>query len=370
MNSFSNRAVTTLTVVFVACCSVLAFSDEPRDISQPTFHAEQSEKLELAGIKTLQVGSYNLLNLFEKKGKIHEGKSPLFHLIPEGRRPLEEALKTLEDLKAQAQIILNNKYDVLAVSEVENLEALRALSIEFLGGKYDSYLIEGNDPRGIDVGFLVKSSLPFHIEQRTHKFETWEDPTQGGKKSRVFSRDLPALLFRTKKNESPVMVYFGTHFKSKRDRAHDPESRLLRKAQVERASLIIKAYEKEFGTETPIFLAGDFNGEIKEEKEFSALRQVAELEDTFDVVNPPLSKKERITHSYFPKDGNPKWAQLDAVMVNLMGTQFVTEAKVPHYHDENGNEIPIPESFDELKKTQPSDHYPVHVELDMSQLLK
>jgi len=369
VNSFLTRAVTTLLVVIGGFYCLQGHTENPAEISEPTSHQQNKSKGPVKEIKTLQVGAYNLLNLFEKNGKIHDAKSALFDLFPEGRRPMEEALKKLEDLKAQSQIILNNHYDILAVSEVENLKALSALSDQFLDGEYDSYLIEGNDPRGIDVGFLVRSSLPFEIEQRTHKFETWEDPTAGGKKSRVFSRDLPALIFRTQKEEAPVLIYFGTHFKSKRDRPNDPESRILRKAQVERASLILKAYEKEFGAETPIFLAGDFNGEINEEKEFGALKQVAQLEDTFDVVNPPLSREERITHSYFPKDSSPKWAQLDAVLVNEMGTQFVKDAKVPHYHDKNGNEIPIPKSFEELHKTQPSDHYPVHVEIKMDQLL-
>lgn len=334
------------------------------------FSKRNNPKKALETIGSLQVGAYNLLNLFEKNGKIHEGgPKNLFTVFPEGRRPMEEALKKLEDLKAQAKVILHNNYDILTVVEVENLKALSAFSEDFLDGEFDSYLIEGNDPRGIDVGFLVRSSLPLEVEQRSHREETWTDPTQGGKKTRLFSRDLPALIFRTEKSSKPVMIYLGTHFKSKRDRPSDPESRILRQAQVERASEIVKNYEKEFGSNVPLFLTGDFNGEISREKEFTSLSQVASLLDSFDVVSPPLSDKERITHSYFPKEGRPKWAQLDAVMVNQTATKFVNEAKVPHYHDEKGNEIPVPQSYDELKHTQPSDHYPVHVELDFKTLV-
>jgi len=335
------------------------------------FSKHNQPKKALESIGSLQVGAYNLLNLFEKNGKIHEGgPKNLFAIIPEGRRPMEEALKTLEDLKAQAKMIVNNHYDILTVVEVENLKALDAFSEEFLEGQFDSYLIEGNDPRGIDVGFLVRSSLPLEVEQRSHREETWSDPTQNGKKSRLFSRDLPSLIFKAEKSSKPVLVYFGTHFKSKRDRPNDPESRILRQAQVERTSEIVKAYEKEFGPEVPLMVTGDFNGEIAHEKEFTSLKQVASLEDSFDVVSPPLSAKERITHSFFPKDGRPKWAQLDAVMVNGAASKFVNEAKVPHYHDEKGNEIPVPQSYEELKKSQPSDHYPVHVELDFKNLVR
>ncbi|MFM8269833.1 MAG: endonuclease/exonuclease/phosphatase family protein [Pseudomonadota bacterium] len=348
----------------VVCLSQLVWAEE-------NFLKHSHPKKPLESIGSLRVGTYNLLNLFEKKGKIHgAGPKELFTIFPEGRRPMEEALKSLENLKAQAKVIINNQYDVLAVVEVENLIALSAFSEQFLDGEYDSYLIEGNDPRGIDVGFLVRSSIPLEVEQRSHREETWNDPTLDGKKVRLFSRDLPSLIFRTSKNSKPAMIYFGTHFKSKRDRPNDPESRILRQAQVERASEIVKAYEKEFGTNVPLFLSGDFNGEIAREKEFVSLNRVASLTDSFDVVSPPLNEKERITHSYFPKDGRPKWAQLDAVLANQAGTKFVNDAKVPHYHDENGNEIPVPQSYDELKKSQPSDHYPVHVELDFKNLIR
>ena len=370
MNSRQHRAGIRNLLLAVVLLSPLAWSQTPPEEPQETCSKQNHPKKSLESFGTLQVGAYNLLNLFEKKGKIHDrGPENLFTVFPEGRRPMEEALKTLKDLKAQAKVILDNQYDVLTIVEVENLKALSAFSEQFLDGEYDSYLIEGNDPRGIDVGFLVRSSLPFEVEQRTHRYETWNDPTQGGKSGRLFSRDLPVLIFRTEKDSKPAMIYFGTHFKSKRDRPNDPESRILRQAQVERTSQIIKVYEKEFSNYVPMLLTGDFNGEIAIEKEFVSLNRVASLSDSFDVINPPLTEKERITHSYFPKDGRPKWAQLDAVMVNEAATKFVNAAKVPHYHDENGTEIPVPQSYDELHKTQPSDHYPVHVELDFKKLV-
>lgn len=364
MNSFRFKVGLLNLLLTVVLLGRLGWADE-------TFSKQNHPKKPLESVGSLRVGSYNLLDLFEKSGKIHrDDPKNLLTILPEGRRPMEEALKTFEDLKAEARVILNNQYDILTVVEVENLKALSTFSEEFLNGEFDSYLIEGNDPRGIDVGFLVRSSLPLEVEQKSHREENWNDPTQGGKSVRLFSRDFPALIFRTSKDSKPAMVYFGTHFKSKRDRPNDNESRILRQAQVERASEIVKNYEKDFGSNVPVFVAGDFNGEIAHEKEFTSLNQVASLKDTFDVVSPPLSEQERITHSFFPKDGRPKWAQLDAVLANPAATKFVNEAKVPHYHDENGNEIPVPKSYDELKKSQPSDHYPVHVELDFKSLIR
>ncbi|NBX91923.1 MAG: hypothetical protein EBQ85_01675 [Proteobacteria bacterium] len=329
--------------------------------------SEAVTKKAVDSISGLKVGSYNLRNLFEKSGKIHDRTAQIFSIITRATAPLEEPLKSLEELKAQGRAILENDFDILAVEEIENLKALGSFSKEFLGSQYNSYLIEGNDPRGIDVGFLVKASLPFEVEQRTHKNETWSDPIAGGKTTRLFSRDLPALLFRTDKKAAPFLIYFGTHFKSKRDRPKDPESRILRKAQVERASEIVKAYEAEFGAQTPIFLAGDFNGEIAHEKEFVSLSQVASLHDTFDVVSPPLSQEERVTHTFFPKDGKMKRSQLDAVLVNAAAAKFIQDAKVYRYKDSNGEELPLPSSFQDVMKN-PSDHFPVQADLDFKKL--
>jgi predicted extracellular nuclease len=367
MNSFQSwLRGKALALAIVTTAVSFAVSDP----NEATFSKRAVEKKPTEAIQSLKVGSYNLLNLFEEGGKIfNRDEAHLFSIFPEKSRPMEEPLKSLRALRAQAKIILENDYDVMAVEEVENLKALSALSEQFLDGKYDAYLIEGNDPRGIDVGFLVKSGLPFEVEQRTHQDETWNDPTQDGKVAKLFSRDLPSLIFRLEKKEKPAFVFFGTHFKSKRDRPSDSESRILRQAQVERTSEILVSYEKEFGSETPIFLAGDFNGEIAHEKEFEALKRVASLADSFDVVEPPLSKDERVTHTYFPKDGHPKFAQLDAVMVNSSAEKFINDAKVARYQDSSGNELPIPKSFKDVKKN-PSDHFPVQAEIDFQKLAR
>lgn len=363
MNSLQRFALGVSLAGLLSPATVV-FSQNSVEVSKSTH-----EKIAIESISNLKVGSYNVRNLFEENGKLHDRVDGLFQVLSRSTAPMEEPLKALSELKAQAKAILENDFDILAVEEVENLQALSALNEEFLGGVYDSYLIEGNDPRGIDVGFFVKNSLPFEVEQRSHKEETWSDPTQGGKKTRVFSRDLPSLIFRTEKDAAPFMIYFGTHFKSKRDRPRDPESRILRKAQAERASEIVKAYEKEFGSNTPIFLAGDFNGEIHREKEFVALNSVASLEDCFNVVSPPLSDEERITHSFFPKDGQAKWAQLDAVLANNAAEKLISEAKVYRYKDAKGSELPIPKNFKDVKNN-PSDHFPVQVDLDFKKLVQ
>jgi hypothetical protein len=79
-----------------------------------------------------------------------------------------------------------NLPDIIGLQEVENLSTLQALATQVnndvvAGGGadplYTAYLDEGNDPGGIDVGFLVKSSrVVVHSTTQEGKFATYIDP--------------------------------------------------------------------------------------------------------------------------------------------------------------------------------------------------
>lgn len=325
------------------------------------------EKRAAKEIKQLTIGTYNVRNLFEENGEIYEKKRSL-GMVVEVATPNREPvpLKSLDAVQKMARAIKDNHYDILVLEEVENIEALKIFNRDFLNNEYDSYLIEGNDVRGIDVGFYVKKDLPFFIEHKTHKTETWRDPINGNKVSTLFSRDLPLMLFKLKKTGKPLFALFGTHFKSKLDRKGDPESRVLRKAQVERASALIKSYQAKWGKDTPVLIAGDFNGEIAREKEFTSLKKVAALSDSLDLVKPALTKDERVTHTYHPKDGTI-WSQLDAVLVNDAAAELVESGEVYRYKDSQGAPWPLPTSFMETMKN-PSDHFPVRIEFNFAEL--
>lgn len=332
-------------------------------------------KRDVQSMKELVVGAFNVRNLFEESDQIYSRKGPRFGLAADLMPTIDllptsggsVPLKTLSQLQGMAKAIFENGYDILVLEEVENIRALEIFNEEFLDGAYKPYLIEGNDMRGIDVGFYVKTDLPFHIEARSHKSETWKDPLNGGKVAKLFSRDFPAMIFRLKKAGAPLFTLFGTHFKSKISRAGDPESRMLRGAQVQRASEIVKDYEQEFGSDMPLLVAGDFNGEIDREKEFVSLKKVAKLMDSLDLVKPALSDEERVTHTYHPKTGTI-WSQLDAVMVNAAAKTMVEDAEVYRYKDSQGRPWPLPKTYMETTKN-PSDHFPLRVELDFQEML-
>lgn len=318
----------------------------------------------LESIKELKMGSYNVLNLFENVGKhVPDPDNPGKLKKISDARPKEDW-----SLREQGKVILENNLDVVTLEEVENIAALRDFNERFLEGKYNVHLIEGNDERGIDVAFLVKKDLPFTVEQRSHKEETWIDPVLGGGPRTLFSRDLTSLVVRAPGKARPLFVLFGTHYKSKRDRdGGDPESNILRGAQVQRTAEIIARYRKEFGADVPMMLAGDFNGEVGKDAAFAPLFEAAGLVDGFDASPNPPSEKDRITHTFHPKGGATHYGQMDAVLVSGALRGAVKRAEVYRYKNEDGSVRAIPSTYEERSRN-PSDHFPVIVALDFARI--
>lgn len=316
----------------------------------------------LESIRELKVGSYNVENLFEQVGS---------H-VPDPANPGK--LKKVSDAKpkpewamrAEGKIILENDLDVVTLAEVEDYKALEDFNERFLEGKYKVFLIEGNDERGIDVAFLVKKDLPFQIEQRSHKDETWIDPVFGGGPTKLFSRDLTSLVVRAPGRSQPLFVLFGTHYKSKRDRdGRDPESTIMRTAQVQRTAEIMARYRAEFGADVPMMLAGDFNGSVPTEDAYKPLFLAAGLTDSFDASPNPPSDKDRITHTFHPRGGPAHYAQMDAVLVSKGLRGAVKSAQVYRYKNDDGTVRPIPSTYEE-RELNPSDHFPLIVTLDFA----
>jgi hypothetical protein len=69
-----------------------------------------------------------------------------------------------------ARAILDSAPDILAVQEIENLHTLRNFNDTYLDNYFDRLIcIDGNDPRGIDVGLMIKERAPVQIVGiRTH----------------------------------------------------------------------------------------------------------------------------------------------------------------------------------------------------------
>jgi len=112
------------------------------------------------------------------------------------------------DTDAIADRILTMDLDVLAVQEVENIEALNTFNRENLGAMYPHIvLIEGNDPRLIDVGLMSKLPL-----RRIVSHQTEPDPLTPSK--RVFGRDLLQVDVYNPTGRRRLFTVFNTHMKS------------------------------------------------------------------------------------------------------------------------------------------------------------
>ncbi len=109
--------------------------------------------LEEARGNQLRVASFNVENFFDDVDD--PGKDDNADLEP--TPPTAEDVAAKRDRLADAIDRLLLRPDVVAVQEVEKKEILDELA-EQLGG-YTAYLEEGNDSRGIDVGYLVKDTV-------------------------------------------------------------------------------------------------------------------------------------------------------------------------------------------------------------------
>lgn len=163
--------------------------------------------------------------------------------------------------------------DVIGTIEVENLAALKRLAekvnadAEASGKpnpKYEAYLEEGNDGRGIDSGFLVKSSRIKVIEVKQFgKTEKFKNPNTGEDN---FLNDRPPLMLRAAMNDPKTGQPFAftvviNHLKSflgYDDPKQQDNVRMKKRLQAEFLAKFVQERQKADPKEK-IILLGDFN---------------------------------------------------------------------------------------------------------------
>lgn len=116
--------------------------------------------------------------------------------------------KNPEATKIIAERILRMDVDVLAVQEVEDIDTLRQFNREYLGNLYRHVvLVEGNDPRLIDVGILSK--LPIG------GITSWQrTPSPQAPDELVFGRDLLEVDILDQQGDVKLFTLYNTHLKS------------------------------------------------------------------------------------------------------------------------------------------------------------
>ena len=297
--------------------------------------------------------------------------------------------KPIAQVRRIAKAIRDIDADILMLCEVGGRESLANFSRYFLGDEYLVHLIEGNSDRGIDLGYLVRRKLPFKYDLVSHKQrsidflypherltqETGYAHLRSAKRtSHKFSRDVLELrVFEEEESVeetpilAPVLILLLVHLKSQLDRNRiDPQGRDRRKAELEKLVKIYKEIHNEFSGQTPVLLAGDFNGIASKptpDSEFEALYRDTKLSDCLEVAKVPSD--ERFTHMQIHRNRIGVNKQLDYIFVppELNGRVNSQETWVYRYKDEFGMTQVIPKNLGE-KRLLPSDHYPVILTLD------
>ena len=247
----------------------------------------------------ITVGTFNLNNLFSrynfkgeiaairdddtsvKAGVVYEfGPQDTFRI-----RSYKGRLVKAKDRADTAKIagrISQMDVDVLAVQEAEDIDTLREFNRDHLAGKYPYViLVEGNDPRLIDVGVLSK--LPIggvtSWQQAVHP----DDPSHP-----VFGRDLLEVEILDSTRSKKLLTVFNNHLKSHYvDFREDPvageqSNNERRRRQAEAVATIVRARTR---PESHYIVLGDMN-DVPDSPLLQAFAADAELRLTNALISP------------------------------------------------------------------------------------
>lgn len=146
----------------------------------------------------------------EDRGKLFSGTGSKRRVIASGRDSWDGAVEFLRAKiselarKSTADVVKALSADVLCAIEVEDRGTLAAFNSQLLGTKKFRYsmVIDGNDPRGIDVGVLSKFEI---VRIVTHIFDRHAS-------GYVFSRDCLEIELRLP--DGRPLFFLCNHFKS------------------------------------------------------------------------------------------------------------------------------------------------------------
>ena len=157
--------------------------------------------------------------------------------------------------KIAARITAMNA-DVLAVQEVEDVGVLHEFALNDLGGMYPhQVLVEGNDPRLIDVGLLSK--LPIG-GVTSWKYATHSDAPH----ELVFGRDLLEVEILDPQRRRRLFTIYNNHLKSNYARWDmDPEVARRKNGQrrQRQAETVARIVEAQMRPDSSYVIVGDMN---------------------------------------------------------------------------------------------------------------
>ena len=268
----------------------------------------------------------------------------------------KELSKILDITRAIGEV----KPDILMLIEVGGRESLVNFNKYFLNAGYSIYHAPSNSDRGIDVGYLVKKSLPWQFRLKAFTNITLTNlkkPTRGFFRLEILDKE------HKEHKEQPKLAIILTHLKSKLDlKNEDFEGRDQRQAEVNFLLKQIKKHKNQF----PLIIAGDLNGVIYRDQTEPELLGFADNDmfDVLELLHKPI--EERYTYVYFNRSTNRFAMQLDYILVHKKFKNRIVETntKVYNFKASNGKEMGLPDN--RLQKSYfPSDHYPLVLEFKL-----
>jgi len=231
--------------------------------------------------------------------------------------------------------------DVLTVQEVENIDALRRFNRDVLQTPYAfEVLIEGNDPRFIDVGVLSRFPL---ANLTSHRFEVHPDEADP-----IFGRDLLEVDVLNATRGRRLFKLFVNHLKSNFVPFNHPDPDGARERNLERrtrqAETVARIVDSKTRTNTPFVVLGDMNDAPDAETLQSMVNGLNLSDALADVVEsrapPPITNPEdvppnlRWTHRFSVTNAPDRFELFDQIWVSPPLSNRVGHAEIerrPHW---------------------------------------
>lgn len=248
-----------------------------------------------------------------------------------------------------ARVIQAMNADVLCLVEIEDRHALDRFNQQTLnrfGASYDhNLLIDGNDPRGIDIGLLCRFPI---LSVRSHIDDAIGT---GSQTTKVFSRDCPE--FEIVLPDGRTLWLLGNHFKSQ-GYGSQKSSDAKRTWQAARVRDLLRRFDL---TRDFVVVAGDLN----DSPDSAPLRSLLSTPFLVDVLTSPRHSGPTWTYH----DGRQ---QIDYLLVSQPLFQRLTAVGIErrglfHKTSYRGKFPSFPEVTNEI--AQASDHAAVWAEADL-----
>ncbi|MBI2516624.1 MAG: endonuclease/exonuclease/phosphatase family protein [Opitutae bacterium] len=227
-----------------------------------------------------------------------------------------------EATRNTGRVIAAVQADLLGVVEAESRPALERFNDQVLKPQHGDFphtlLVDGNDPRGIDVGLYSRHEIR---SVRSHVDDSYKD--KAGHAHTIFSRDCPEYEIALPGNKT--LWWLANHFKSQGyGTPQGNDARRLK--QTTRVREILARYDLK---KDWVVVAGDFNADPKNAS-LKPLLAVPRLHDVFDwagFANQPRwtyhSGKQQLDYLLV---SDPVFAAIQAVGIERRGMLVKNEA--------------------------------------------